>query len=395
MARSSILSAYLATLNPTEKGMVGPNTPPRPKGAVIWARCSRPDQLTAMQTLANRLADDGEMITVVPTLDTSTDPTIQPNPNTKRATRAFLDYWRPQIVIWVGGPLDPAPLFEIHQSKIPILLVDVNSTDIDKTPGRLVPGLMRNLLAATSQTFAQDAATQTRLVKAGSDVKNISVTGMLEDGIAPPDYDEAKRAELSDILGSRPIWFATKVPKSELEMVARAHRGAGRRAHRTLLILEPRDYDEGLEIVTTLRADGFSVAHGAAQDLPRESTQIFVADTKADIGLWCRLAPMTYLGGSLTDGQTSDPFVPATVGSAVLAGPKVTKFKAHYDRLLGASALQPVVSETELGRAVESLLAPDFAAQIAHNAWDVTSRGADATRLLVDIVYQYLDEVNA
>jgi len=62
--------------------------------------------------------------------------------------------------------------------------------------------------------------------------------------------------------------------------------------------------------------------------------------------------------------------------------------------LIEAGALQSVIAEGDLGRAVESLLATDRAAQLAHNAWDVTSRGADATNELVRLIYKYLDKVD-
>ena len=65
--------------------------------------------------------------------------------------------------------------------------------------------------------------------------------------------------------------------------------------------------------------------------------------------------------------------------------------KAHYDRLLTASALNPFDTTKGFGPAVEALLATDLAAQLALNAWDATSRGADATNQLVSLVYKYLD----
>lgn len=394
MARSPFLTAYLATVSPPERGMVGPETPPRPKGAVVWAICSDPEQLAAIHRLAERLADDGEIITVIPTLPIPQDPHIQISPNTKRTARAFLAHWRPEIVMWVGGPLNAAPLIEIQNSGAAVFLVEADSREIDKTSGRRVPGLLRSLLSDFDEVLTVDIGTATRLVKAGANMARTQTTGPLEDGVVPPTYKEFERAALSEMLGFRPMWFAADVPLGELPVVAKAHRYAARRAHRNLLILAPRELTDGPEMVQTLRADGYSVAHQSDGDQPKESTQIFVVDKVHALGLWSRLAPITYLGGSLSDGQTCDAFAPATVGSAVLAGSKINTLKSHYSRLLAAQALQPVDNEDDLGRCVEHLLATDLVAQIAHNAWDVTSRGADTTNILVALIYKYLDEVD-
>lgn len=373
--------------------MVGPETSPRPQGAVVWVVCAGPEQLASVKTLSGRLTEDGEMISVIMTLPESGNSEIQTSPNTKRSTRAFLAHWQPDIVIWLGGALDAVPLVEIRQNNIPILFVEAASRDIDKTNGRRVPGLMRRLLSEFSEILTLDDATAARLIRSGGKEVTTQTAGALEDGAAPPAYVEAERADLSETLGSRPMWFAAHVPMEELAAVAAAHRHAARRAHRTLLILEPRNLSDGATMVETLRADGFSVACRSADEPPKEATQIYVADVEDGVGLWCRLAPITYLGGSLTDGDICDPFAPATVGSAVLAGPSIGAFRAHYERLLAAGALQPVPKEGLLGRAVENLLATDLAAQLAHNAWDVTSRGADATNTLVALIYKYLDKV--
>ena len=103
---------------------------------------------------------------------------------------------------------------------------------------------------------------------------------------------------------------------------------------------------------------------------------------------------MTYLGGSFSDGEIPDPFAPATVGSAVLVGQRVAQFTDHIDRLVSAQALHSVAAPEVLGRAVETLLATDYAAQLAHAAWDVTSRGADATNDLVTLIYTFIDRLD-
>ncbi|MDG1377808.1 MAG: glycosyltransferase N-terminal domain-containing protein [Yoonia sp.] len=392
MARSPLISAYLATVNPTECGMVGTNTPPRPKGAVIWACCAGPDQLAAIRSLVNRLTDDGEVITIIATVPTSDDPQVQISPNTKRSTRAFLAHWKPQFVLWVGGRLDPIPLFEIQNSGIPVLLICADISEIDKTAGRRVPGIMRALLGIFPEILTIDEVTSARLKKIGNITGNVQVTGILEEGTTPPAYLEAERADLSEVLGYRPMWFAANVPMAELAGVAAAHRHAARRAHRTLLVLSPKIGTDGPQMTAILRAEGFSVACRSFDETPKEATQIYVADTDTALGLWSRLAPITYLGGSLTDGDVCDPFAPATVGSAVLAGPQIMDHKLHYDRLLLGNAMKPVPNMDDLGFCVEQLLATDLAAQLAHNAWDVTSRGADATNKLVTLVYEYLDK---
>lgn len=395
MARLPLFAALQAAVSPAERGLVGPDTPARPKGTVVWAHCVSAIQLPAVHTLARRLSDDGEVVTIITTLPDTKDPNVQISPNTKRSTRAFLDHWRPQIVLWVGGVVEAAPLLEIASAKIPALYIEADSANFESPNAPRMPRRPRAALASFAHILTVNNATAQRLIKIGASPATTRSIGMLEDGVIPPLHNEAKRAALVNALHTRPIWLAADVPMSELTYVTQAHRVAERRAHRTLLVLVPRTASEGAQMADSLRDAGLTVACRSADDTPKEATQIYVADTDDGLGLWCRLSPITYLGGSLTDGLIPDPFAPATVGSAVLVGGKITRFHAHLQRLKSAGAIHSIAEPATLGAAVETLLAADYAAQLAHAAWDVTSRGADATNDLVTLIYTYLDQVKS
>tara|TARA_R110002167_G_scaffold346596_2_gene557319 strand:+ start:29611 stop:30798 length:1188 start_codon:yes stop_codon:yes gene_type:complete len=394
MARLPFIAALQAAVGPTELGMVGPDTPARPEGTVIWAHCAHPDQLPALKTLGRRLIEDGEMITIIPTLPEPDQNGHQVSPNTRHSTRAFLDYWRPKIVLWQGGQISAAPLLEIKRTNIPVIFLQTQRDRLEPSKPPRFSGKLRTALGVFAAILAIDDASAQRLVKLGADPAKTRVLGPLEDGVSPPPYNEPERAKLVTSFAARPMWLAADVPMAELSLIAQAHRHVERRAHRTLLVLTPRIVADGMAMADLLRSDGFTVACRSAGEIPKEATQIYIADTGDGLGLWCRLAPMTYLGGSFSDGEIPDLFAPATVGSAVLVGQRVAQFTDHIDRLVSAQALHSVAAPEVLGRAVETLLATDYAAQLAHAAWDVTSRGADATNDLVTLIYTFIDRLD-
>ena len=388
-----MISAYLALARSQERGALSDDTPPRPAGPVVWAVCATQAHLAAVQTLSRKLADDGEDITVIATCpDSDSHPAT---PNTRRTTAAFLGHWRPQLVIWIGASLDPAVVLELGQSQTPCLLVEADTNTIKLTSGSRIPRLIGKCLRVFDQIFTVNNTATARLIKAGAPASKTHTKGRLEDGAIPPAYDENARAELTTALVARPMWLAADLPLSEVEIIINAYRHAARRAHRTLLILAPRNISDTSIIAQMLRDDGLVVAERAKGDAPRDATQIYITTDDHGLGLWCRLSPITYLGGSFSDGQVPDPFTPAMVGSAVLSGPCITTAIVHFGRLVAENAVARVSTPDGLGRAIESLLATDQAALQAHAAWDVTSRGADTTNELVAIIYDYLDQVDS
>jgi 3-deoxy-D-manno-octulosonic-acid transferase len=118
-----------------------------------------------------------------------------------------------------------------------------------------------------------------------------------------------------------------------------------------------------------------------------------VADVPGEAGLWYRLAPITFLGGSLLrGGQGHDPCEPAALGSAILTGPDTGATGESFQRFLAAGAARTAGSAEALGEAVADLLAPDRAAEMARRAWEITSAGSDLTDRVIELVTQSLDE---
>lgn len=394
MVQPSLFAAYLAATQPVERGTLPKDVQARSSGALIWAICASSDHRRAMDTLCSRLADDGEVVTIIATVAFPDNPNILTTPNTRQTTRAFLQHWQPQFILWVGGPLDPAVVFEISRSGTPAVIIEADAAQMAKTPGRHIPGLMRQCLRTFAEILTIDDADTFRLIRSGARPDTSRAIGVLDDAVAPPPCDDAVRGSLTTQIGSRPMWLAANIPVAEVPTITAAYRYAARRAHQTLLIVTPRQGEDITAMEDTFRHDGLSIACRHHGEHPKVATQIYLADTDEGLGLWCRLSSITYIGGSLSDGISPDPFVPALVGSAIVAGPRHDAYETHFRRLLGAGAIKQVITLGGLGRAIEDLLATDLAAQQAHAAWDVTSQGADATNDLMSVIYTYLDQVN-
>jgi 3-deoxy-D-manno-octulosonic-acid transferase len=395
MAQSLKFAAYVAGLR-RQGGDVPPPAPPaRPQGAVIWARCSHPDQLAAVETLQRHLTDDGEDVRIIATLTNwqpDHAPRALPEPRGKGAFRAFLAHWQPTLALWVRGDLDMVLLNAIRAAKLRTILIDANGRGLQGVTGGWVPGAIRQLLAQFDKILTVDKAAADRLLAAGAAPQQITIAGPMEDCAITLPHDEDDRRDLTAAIGTRPLWLAAAARANDAQALAQAQYEAGRRSHRLLLIVVPDQRDTAPELAASLRAFGFQVAERSAMPTPEDHTQVYIVDTDDSLGLWYRLAPMTYLGGTLFGGGCRDPFEPAALGSAVLYGPHIAPFQRHAERLDKARASRLVTSPQDLGRAVEALLAPDKTAAMAHAAWDVTSRGAEVTNRIVGLIRQHLEE---
>ncbi|GGL54368.1 3-deoxy-D-manno-octulosonic acid transferase [Wenxinia marina] len=397
LTRSLSLAAYLALRRGGTDGENGGSAPPRPDGPLVWIHATTPGRVAAAAVLNARLASAALDASVLVTAPPGPVPApeglrLEAVPQDLRASaRAFLDHWRPDLLVWLGGELRPALLSEAGEVRR--ILADVRGDEVGVEGGSWLPGLTGALLDGFVRGFAADAGAAARLRRAGMSADRIQVTGPLDAALPALPCSERDRADLAHALGTRPVWLAVGLPPDEVPAVAAAHRAAGGRTHRLLLIAVPRTAEEAEDIAHRLRREGLTVADRAQGEEPDDTVAAYIAEGPSELGLWYRLAPVTYLGGTLTGGGCRTPYEAAALGSALLHGPDTAPHGAEVARLQARGASRLVADVAGLGRQLEELLSPDRAAALAHAAWDEATRGAEAADRLFGLIRDSLDEV--
>lgn len=396
MATSLTIAAYLAGLGSGHRksGVIAPA--PRPEGTVIWVRCSDRDQLNAVASLQRKLTAHGDplhFVTTVPELTRRDARRALPQPVGRAETKEFLDYWQPVMSIWVGGDLDTRLLAELRNANVRNMMVDATADGLDKISGRWVPGAMRSVLNQFEAILALDEAHAERLVRAGASKEVTIVTGAMEDCAPALPYSETERTEVVALLESRPVWLVANADPEEAVALAKAQKEASRRAHRLLMIAVPKDIRLVTPLCASLEALGLNVALRSETDRLLDSHQVYLVDTEEELGLWYRIAPLSYIGGTLAGSGCSDPFEAITLGSAVIYGPQVAPFQKSANRLNAAGGAVLIRNANDLGGAVERLLAADKAAAQAHVAWDVATQGANVTNRIAAYIQLRLEEL--
>ncbi|MEO1637969.1 MAG: glycosyltransferase N-terminal domain-containing protein [Pseudomonadota bacterium] len=396
MVRSVTIASYLINLGQPGGRDAPYSFPKRPEGTIIWARCSTSDQLQAIETLGRRLSADGDPVRVIATLhrwDPDMAGRAMPEPQGRDTIRAFIQHWRPSMVVWVRGDLDMLMLAEIDGAGIASILVDATSGGIDHVAGSWVPGALRSVLGQFDAVLALDQQAADTLMQAGAPSENMLVTGPMADTVPTLPCSEEERQEIAQAIGTRPVWLAAGAHLDEWAELCEAQQEASHRAHRLLLIVVPQNPVIASTIAEHMQNAGFRVGLRSRDPLPDDVTEIFIVDADDELGLWYRISPITYVGGTLHGGGCRDPFEATSVGSAVLYGPQVKPFERHAARLNAAGASRLLRGAGDLGPAVESLLAADKTAALAHAAWDVTSRGAAVTNRIATYIQTRLEEL--
>ncbi|QIE46365.1 3-deoxy-D-manno-octulosonic acid transferase [Pseudohalocynthiibacter aestuariivivens] len=378
----------------------------RPEGALIWGHALTLDHAKALVQLTERLAAQRPgalhlMLTMAPEVPMLADlpARVLPSPlpdDVSAAAEAFLDHWQPDLCLWTGGGLRPTLIACADRREIPLYLIDAEATHLPRSGWRWLPDLPRGALTRFSMILARSKSDARHLQRMGIRESGISVSGVFREGAMALPHDETLRGEMAECLRGRPVWLAAMVQPGELDDILRAHRTASKLAHRLFLVLVPDDLSQTGHFIETLREGGWRHVVWSEGGMPEETTQVLLADTRGEMGLWYRLATITLMGSSLKAGQQGrDPNEPAAHGSAIMHGPNVGRYLSDYSRYAEAGAACVVRDADTLSAVLARLIAPDQSAAMAHAAWDVASASAQVTDQILDLIHDTLDVLEA
>ena len=399
MARSLGLAAYLAFARRQPPRLAAIDCP-RPKGAVLWLHSTDPTRARTLAKLGLRLAAQRDTAHVllttpnnVPLTQTLPDGVIwQPCPPESPADIAvFLAHWQPEIMIWLGSSIRPALIDAVRTREIPSMMLEVHRPKLDQKR-RWGPEPIRGTLSRFNTIFAQDRATAIRLRKLLGDSSKVEVGGTLMEEAPALPVRESDLAELRSCLAGRPVWLAARLQPEELETVLNAYRAVLRLSFRMLLVVVPDNPSSARAMRETIDQEGWRVADWDNGDFPGENTQILFAETPDELGLWYRIAPISFVGSSLISGAGGrDPLEPAALGSAILYGPSVRRYLGSYTRLANVGAARIVKDADSLVAALMFLTAPDQVAAMAHAGWQVVSDSAAVSDQVIEHAHTLMD----
>jgi 3-deoxy-D-manno-octulosonic-acid transferase len=220
--------------------------------------------------------------------------------------------------------------------------------------------LMRDVLALIGTKLVQDNLTRDRMIALGAVPDSVVVAGLLKAAAAPlPDHPD--RAAIDAAIGERPVWLAAAIEVREAPALIAAHRQVQAAVPGTLLIVAPRQPAEA-DAVAAVFAAAFATAPARRSDgrLPGTEDAAYLVDTMGEMGLWYRLAPISFIGHSLlVHGKPlsgKNPFEAAALGSAILYGPAIGNFAESYAALAPAHAARLVDRPDALAAQVVALI---------------------------------------
>src|SRR3984885_6775592 len=283
-----------------------------------------------------------------------------------RYVARFLDHWRPSLALFIESDLWPNLILSSAARRLPMVLINGRMSHRSFPRWRRVSGTISALLGRFDVCLAQSQVDAERFAALGS--RNVVTTGNLKLDVAAPPADPAKLERLMAVTRGRPIIVAASTHPGEEELWLETHRTLSGIFPSLLSVVVPRHPDRGEAIARTIEASGLHVTLRSREELPTATTDIYVADTMGELGLFYRLAPIVFMGGSLVPHGGQNPIEAVKLGASIVHGPHVFNFTDVYEALDGAGGAKRADSEEALVKQLVQLLADSAARQLSVDA---------------------------
>jgi 3-deoxy-D-manno-octulosonic-acid transferase len=272
-----------------------------------------------------------------------------------RYVARFLDHWRPSLALFIESDLWPNLILLSAARRLPMVLINGRMSPRSFPRWRRVYGTISALLEKFDICLAQSEVDAARFAALGS--RNVVTTGNLKLDLAAPPADSLKLERLISATRGRPVIVAASTHPGEEEILIEAHRTLSGFFPSLLTIIVPRHPDRGAAIARMIAAAGLKPALRSREDLPSAASDVYVADTLGELGLFYRLAPTVFMGGSLVEHGGQNPIEAVKLGASIVHGPHVFNFADVYEALDGAGGARRAETGEALVKQLGQLLA--------------------------------------
>jgi 3-deoxy-D-manno-octulosonic-acid transferase len=372
----------------------------RPTGKLIWLHAASIGETTSTLPLVAALTERGfstlmttGTVTAAQLIESRALPNVihqyAPLDHTDWIER-FLQHWQPDIALRVDSEIWPNTLTALHHRNIPIVQINARMSAKAFDTWSVFPGFMRSVFETLSLVCAQSEIDRIHFEKLGA--RKAINAGNLKLAQMPLPFDRSALDHLKNVTFGRPTWTAGSIHPGEDQIVAQAHLTVKKKHPTALAYVVPRHNTRGSEMALTMRNLGLNVARRSQNDTLTSTTDVYIADTMGELGLFYRLAPICFVGKSFAVGGGQNPAEPAQLGAALVWGPDMSNFSELAAALEKSNAALKLASATDLGEAIAALLSePQRTADMGAAGQRYIADNGNALNRTLELLAPYLE----
>lgn len=341
----------------------------RPSGDIIWLHAVSIGEANSAFVIIDELVKNNKKLHILLTTTTTSSAKIieQRSKNysgqvihqflpidSLYCVRSFLDFWQPKKAIFVESEIWPNFVYESKRIGIKIFLLNARISEKSfKLWLKAKKIFFFKIFDNFDKIFAQSSNDQEKFQKL---TKNkVLFLGNLKSQSADLEFDKKELAKLEKNVKDKTIFLCASTHPGEEEIILECHNELKQKINNLLTIIVPRHPKRSEDISQLLKNINF--AKRSNNHKITNNTEIYLADTLNELGIFYSLANFAVIGGSLVDDIGGhNPFEAIRLNCAVISGDKTHNFKDVYQQLEQTNSCIITKSKPELIAEVQKLI---------------------------------------
>ncbi len=265
-------------------------------------------------------------------------------------TYRFLNFWKPNIAIFIDSEIWPLMFKSLDEKKIPLLLLNARITKKTFKRWMKVKQISSFVFSKITEAFPQNLETKSYLKKLK--VKKISNIGNLKFAENYNENLENLDQKIYSEIIKKNIWVASSTHENEEILSANAHDTLKKKYSNLLTIIIPRHINRTKEISKKLKKMNLNVVLHSSKPRSLKNIDIYLVDTFGETKKFHKVAATVFLGGSIVKKGGQNPLEAARLNAKILHGPNVDNFKDVYKLLRSFNISKMIKSHNQLSSSI-------------------------------------------
>ena len=266
-------------------------------------------------------------------------------------TNKFLEYWKPNVAIFIDSEIWPNMFTKINKKNIPLVLLNARITPKTFKRWMKIKNYSISVFDKISIAFPQNIETKFFLRKLNTN--RINLIGNLKFAENNDENLSKISKKLKRELNKKSIWVASSTHAQEEIFCIKAHINLKKKIKNLITIIIPRHIHRTAEIINEIKKLNLKSALHSSKIKSLKDIDFYIVDTFGETKKFHKIACSVFLGGSIIKRGGQNPLEAARYGAQILHGPNTDNFKDVYKLLKSFNASKVIKSSNELALSIK------------------------------------------
>tara|TARA_B100000902_G_scaffold397197_1_gene460263 strand:- start:851 stop:2101 length:1251 start_codon:yes stop_codon:yes gene_type:complete len=262
----------------------------------------------------------------------------------------FLNYWRPNLAIFIESEIWPCMFNVLEKKKIPLVLLNARLTKKTFNRWMKVKNFTKTIFSKITIAYPQNFETNHYLKKIKTN--KIKIIGNLKF----TENDDEKKIDIDKNIKfkfkKKKVWVASSTHGMEEVFCAKTHLELKKKIKNLITIIIPRHVHRSKLIMSNLEKLNLKVVTHSSKNTNLVNTDIYIVDTFGETKKFHKIGSSVFLGGSIIKRGGQNPLEAARYGARILHGPNVDNFKDVYKLLKNLKVSKKITTPKELANLI-------------------------------------------